>query len=188
MANRLARLPAAGTEAAARRTVSPDRTGGPDGTGASNRTVSANHSGNLDLDALTSSLGYLLRRLQLAYKQHFLREARSNVVQPRYVGAMYVIGLNPGVTPSQMRAALGLDAVQTALMLNALEERGLIVRRPSATDGRSRAVHLTAAGRRMFGKLQVVAARVEQDFISARLTQQEAAQLISLMTRLLSHR
>jgi DNA-binding MarR family transcriptional regulator len=167
MANRLARLPAARTEAAARRTGSSDRTG------------------NLDLDVLTSSLGYLLRRLQLAYKQHFLREAGSAVVQPRYVGAMYVIGLNPGVTPSQMRAALGLDAVQTALMLNALEERELIVRRPSATDGRSRAVHLTSAGRRMFAKLQGVAARVEQDFVSAALTREESVQLISLMTRLL---
>jgi len=101
---------------------------------------------------------------------------------------MYVIGLNPGVTPSQMSAALGLDAVQTALMLNALEERDLVVRRLSATDGRSRAVHLTPAGRRMFAKLQVVAKRVEQDFVSTALTRQETAQLISLMARLLAKR
>jgi DNA-binding MarR family transcriptional regulator len=101
---------------------------------------------------------------------------------------MYVIGLNPGVTPSQMSAALGLDAVQTALMLNALEERGLVVRRLSRTDGRSRAVHLTPAGRRSFAKLQIVATRVEQDFVSAALTQKETAQLISLMTRLLGER
>jgi DNA-binding MarR family transcriptional regulator len=170
MANRLARRPAAKTQAAPR------------------RTDTSKHTGNLDLEALTSSLGYLLRRLQLAYKTHFLREARSNVVQPRYVGAMYVIGLNPGVTPSQMSAALGLDAVQTALMLNALEERDLVVRRLSATDGRSRAVHLTPAGRRMFAKLQVVAKRVEQDFVSTALTRQETAQLISLMARLLAKR
>jgi MarR family transcriptional regulator, temperature-dependent positive regulator of motility len=167
MANRLARLPAAKAEAAAPRAGSSPR------------------SGDLELGVLTSSLGYLLRRLQLAYKKHFLREAHATGLQPRHVGAMYVIGLNPGVTPSQMSAALGLDAVQTALMLNALEERGLIVRRLSRTDGRSRAVHLTPAGRRAFAKLQVVATRVEQDFVSAALTQQEAAQLISLMTRLL---
>ncbi len=70
---------------------------------------------------------------------------------------MYVIGLNPGVTPSQMSAALGLDAVHTALLLNALEERGLIVRRLSQTDGRSRVVHLTPAGRKAFAKLRIVA-------------------------------
>ena len=170
MANRLARLPAAKTQAATRR------------AGRSKR------ADPLDLEALTSSLGYLLRRLQLAYKTHYLREAGSAVVQPRYVGAMFVIGLNPGVTPSQMSAALGLDAVQTALMLNALEERELVVRRPSQTDGRSRAVHLTPAGRRMFAKLQIVAKRVEQDFVSTALTRQETAQLISLMGRLLTGR
>jgi DNA-binding MarR family transcriptional regulator len=170
MANRLARRPAAKAEAA---TPHAGRSRG---------------SGDLDVALLTSSLGYLLRRLQLAYKKHFLREARSTKLQPQHVGAMYVIGLNPGVTPSQMSAALGLDAVHTALMLNALEERGLVVRRLSRTDGRSRVVHLTPAGRRAFAKLQIVATRVEQDFVSPALTQQETAQLISLMTRLLGDR
>lgn len=170
MANRLARLPAAKIEAA------PPRAG------------SLRRSGDLELGVLTSSLGYLLRRLQLAYKKHFLREARSSDLQPRHVGAMYVIGLNPGVTPSQMSGALGLDAVQTALMLNALEERGLLVRRLSRTDGRSRVVHLTPAGRKAFAKLQIVATRVEQQFVSTALTRQETAQLISLMTRLLGDR
>src|SRR5262245_54438393 len=86
MANRLARAPAAKVEAAAPRAAGRSRRG----------------SDDLDLGALTNSLGYLLRRLQLAYKKHFLREARSTNLQPRYVGAMYVVGLNPGVTPSQM--------------------------------------------------------------------------------------
>ena len=85
-------------------------------------------------------------------------------------------------------SALGLDAVHTALMLNALEERGLLVRRLSKTDGRSRAVHLTPAGRKMFTKLQIVATQVEREFVSTALTQQETAQLISLMTRLLGDR
>lgn len=167
MASRLARAPAARTDAP---------------TASTGRSPAGSE---LDLGSLTSSLGYLLRRLQLAYKKHFLREARSINLQPQHVGAMYAIGLNPGVTPSQMSAALGLDAVQTTLMLSALEERGLIVRRLSKTDGRSRLVHLTPAGRKTFAKLQTVAVQVEQDFASAALTREETAQLVSLMTRLL---
>jgi len=111
------------------------------------RTRSSRHNPGLDLGVLTSSLGYLLRRLQLAYKKQFLREAGSSQLQPRYVGAMYVIGLNPGVTPSQMSAALGLDDVHTTLLLNALEERGLVARTRSETDRRRYVVSLTAAGR-----------------------------------------
>jgi DNA-binding MarR family transcriptional regulator len=140
----------------------------------------------LQLEPLTRSLGYLLRRLQLAYKKHFMREARSSNLQPKHVGAMFVIGLNPGITPSQMSLALGLDPVQTALSLNSLQERGLIVRRLSKSDGRSRAVHLTPAGQKAFAKLQELTARVEQTFISAALSPQETAQLLSLMGRLLS--
>ena len=85
MANRLARASAAKADAAIPRAAASRR------------------GGELDVGPLTSSLGYLLRRLQLAYKKHFLREARSTNLQPRYVGAMYVVGLNPGVTPSQMK-------------------------------------------------------------------------------------
>ena len=155
---------------------------------ATPRAAESQRGAELETDALTRSLGYLLRRLQLAYKKQFLRETDSTDLQPRYVGAMYVIGLNPGVTPSQMSAALGLDAVHTALLLNALEERGLAVRSASQTDGRSRVVHLTAAGRKAFAKLQIVAARVEQEFVAGILTPQETAQLISLMTRLLQDR
>ncbi len=141
----------------------------------------------MQVDALTGSLGYLLRRLQLAYKKHFLRETGSSGLQPRYVGAMYVIGLNPGVTPSQMSAALGLDAVhRPAAQCIGGARAGRSA--PSPTDGRSRVVHLTAAGRKAFGKLQIVAERVEREFVAGALTPQETAQLISLMTRLLQPR
>jgi MarR family transcriptional regulator, temperature-dependent positive regulator of motility len=170
MANRLARLPAAKAEPAM------------PGAARTRRSEA------LELGVLTSSLGYLLRRLQLAYKKHFMREALPINLQPQHVGAMYVVGLNPGVTPSQMSAALGLDAVQTALMLNALEERGLVVRQLARNDRRSRVVHLTPAGRKTFAKLQVLATRVEHDFVADALTPQETAQLISLMTRLLGAR
>jgi DNA-binding MarR family transcriptional regulator len=170
MANRLARRPSAKAEPA------PAAAG------------SVPRNGDLQLGILPSSLGYLLRRLQLAYKKQFLQAARPINLQPQHVGAMYVVGLNPGVTPSQMSAALGLDAVHTALMLNALEERGLIVRQLAANDRRSRIVHLTPAGRKTFAKLQAIASQVERDFVGDALTAQETAQLVSLMARLLSAR
>ena len=98
---------------------------------------------------------------------------------------MYVIGLNPGVTPSQMSGALGLDAVQTALMLNALEERGLLVRRLSRTDGRSRLVHLTPAGKAFEGELKKAARVREQRFVSS-LDVQERAQASALLHKLVA--
>lgn len=140
----------------------------------------------LDAATLTASLGYLLRRLQLAYRKHFTRVAGPDGVSPNHVGAMYVIGLNPGVTPTRIGTALGLDGAQVATMLNALEQRGLVARKISRADGRSRAVHLTAAGRRAFATVQAVAEEAEASFVAGRLDAAETRQLIGLMSRLLA--
>jgi len=139
---------------------------------------------DLNVESLTQSLGYQLRRVQLAFKKHFLHEAKSTGLQPQDVGAMFVIGLNPGVTPSQMSAALGLDVAQITIMLNKLELRRLVTRRVSKSDGRSRAVYLTTGGRKEFETLREITATVEKSFIGDVLTKEEAAQLISMLARL----
>ena len=139
---------------------------------------------DLDVETLTRSLGYQLRRVQLAFKKHYLKEAKSTGLQPQDVGAMFVIGLNPGVTPSQMSAALSLDVAQITIMLNKLELRRLVTRRVSKSDGRSRAVHLTTTGKREFLTLRKIAPMAEKSFIGDALTKDEAALLISLLARL----
>lgn|GEM_PF-587469 len=148
----------------------------------------ATESGALELTALTASLGYLLRRLQLAYKKHFTRVAGSAGIPANHVGAMFAIGLNPGVTPSQLCAALGIDAAQVTSMLNQLELKKLIKRKSSKLDGRSRAIELTAAGERVFATTQNIALEAEQTFTQDILDAAEARQLVMLLSRLLSGR
>jgi DNA-binding MarR family transcriptional regulator len=99
---------------------------------------------------------------------------------------MFVIGLNPGVTPTQMSAALGLEGAQIATMLNKLELRRLITRRVSKSDGRSRAVHLTATGKAEFKQLRKVSTQVERSFLADTLNEAEAAQLGALLARLVA--
>ncbi len=139
---------------------------------------------DLDVAPLVRSLGYQLRRVQLAFKKHYLKEAHATGLQPQDVGAMFLIGLNPGVTPTQMSAALGLDVAQVAIMLNKLELRRLVTRRVSKTDGRSRAVHLTASGKKEFETLRGITATAEKTFVAGSLTKDEAELLISLLARL----
>ena len=141
---------------------------------------------DLDMGTLPRSLGYHLRLVQLAYKKHFLRVAGGAGLQPQHVGAMFIVGLNPGVTPSLLGSALGMDVAQVALLLNALELRGLLTRRTSQLDGRSRIVELTDAGRIAFGKLQTSAAKVETSFAAGALSPPEMETLISLLARLLA--
>ncbi|HWJ70993.1 MAG TPA: MarR family winged helix-turn-helix transcriptional regulator [Sphingobium sp.] len=135
--------------------------------------------------ALSSSLGYLLRRLQLDFKKHFTRMAGTDGFHPNHVGAMFTIGDNPGVTPSQLGAALGIEPAQVATMLNALDALGYIARKASKTDGRSRRVHLTAAGKRKFEEVRTIALDVERTFIGDALSPAETRVLVGLLSRLL---
>lgn len=139
----------------------------------------------LETVALSSSLGYLLRRLQLNFKKHFTRMAGPDGFHPNHVGAMFIIGDNPGVTPSQLCVALGMEPAQVATMLNALEALGYIARKASKTDGRSRRVHLTAAGKRKFAEVRDIALNVERNFIGDALSPAETRMLVDLLSRLL---
>lgn len=161
------------------------------GESASIELVPASPAGdpeNVEMAALTASLGYLLRRLQLAYKKHFTRVAGPAGVQANQVGAMFAIGLNPDITPSQLCVALGMDAAQVTTMLNQLEVKKLIKRKSSKVDGRSRAVTLTAAGEKLFRTTQATALEAEQTFTKGILDEAEAQQLVALLSRLLAGR
>ena len=140
----------------------------------------------LALDPLKSSLGYLLRRLQLSYKKHFTRKVGPNGIQASQVGAVFTIGFNPGVTPSQLGAALGIDAAQVTTILNQLELKRFIKRRSSKLDGRSRAVSLTASGQRQFHALQEMVVEAERTFIGETLSDEEVRLVYGLLARLLA--
>lgn len=138
----------------------------------------------IDYGPLDKYLGYYLRRLYDDYRKHFVAKADDMDVTPREVGALFVIGLNPGLTPSHLSGALSLDGAQITSMLNMFENRGLLERRVSSTDARSRLVYLTPAGRAMMKRLEKVIGEYDRDFSGGSLTDEELAQLVGLLAKL----
>ena len=140
----------------------------------------------VDFGPLNQYLGFYLRRIHEDYRKHFVLQAGDLDVQPREVGAMFVIGLNPGLTPSQLSAALAMDGAQITAMLNLFDARGLLERRVSTIDARSRLVYLTADGKKMLGKLRKLVGVFDRDFIDGALSDAELDQLIALLAKLLA--
>lgn len=138
----------------------------------------------LDFGPLSQYLGFYLRRLYDDYRKHFVSAAGDLDIQPREVGALFVIGLNPGLTPSQLSVALALDGAQITAMLNLFEARGLLERRVSNLDARSRLVYLTAAGKTMLGRLRKLVDGFDRSFSGNALTDSELEQLIGLLAKL----
>ncbi len=56
----------------------------------------------------------------------------------------------------ELAEALTTDAPAATVAVNDLEERGLVERRPHPTDGRTKLVSLTAAGRRVLAQVRAV--------------------------------
>nr|WP_253951124.1 MarR family winged helix-turn-helix transcriptional regulator [Novosphingobium sp. SG751A] len=138
----------------------------------------------IEVGPLTQYLGYYLRRLYEAYRRHFLKVAGEFDFGPREVGAVFVIGLNPGLTPSQLREALAMDGAQITALLNTFERRGYIERRVSPTDGRSRHVFLTVDGGALLARLKEVVGWFDESFSQGVLSEEEMAELLRLLTKL----
>jgi DNA-binding MarR family transcriptional regulator len=138
----------------------------------------------VDFGPLSQYLGYYLRRLYDSYRKHFVAQAGDLNVQPREVGALFAIALNPGLTPSQLSVALALDGAQITAMLNTFDARGFVERRVSVADARSRLVYLTPAGRKMLDRLRKVVGAFDRSFAGDSLTDEELGQLIGLLAKL----
>lgn len=139
---------------------------------------------DLDLGMLTSLSGYLVRRVQLAVWQDFLRGFSGTGITPAQFSALVVIGANPGVIQTVLANALAIERSAMVPLIDHLEELGLAIRVPSATDRRSRALHLTARGTAVLRDLERLV-REHEARVTAALTPAEHETLLALLRKMM---
>jgi DNA-binding MarR family transcriptional regulator len=139
----------------------------------------------VDLRPLNSSIGYTVRRAQLALFADFVTSLREVNLRPGQFGVLMVVHGNPGLSQSDICAVLGFQKTNLVPLISGLEARGLIVRKPGLQDRRSYALHLTARGRNVMRRALDLQASQE-----ARLTEQLGesgrATLLTLLGQLLA--
>jgi len=111
----------------------------------------------LGLGVLENHLGYFLRRAQVAVFQDFIRTLAEIDISPAQYSVLVVIGANRGPSQAEVAEFLGIERARLVRMLDHLEKRGLTQRLPSATDRRSHALHLTAAGQKTLKRAKALA-------------------------------
>ena len=137
----------------------------------------------LDLSALTSIVGYPLRRAQLAVFEDFSRRFAALKLSPAQYSALVVIAANPGRKQSEIAGALGIQRPNFVAMMDELERRGLAERLRTPVDRRSRALALTAAGSALVARARRI--QGEQEMEVERLIGREGrAQLVAALARL----
>jgi DNA-binding MarR family transcriptional regulator len=91
------------------------------------------------VNAIFGGYHAVTRRLHLATRQHGLEAGEALVLA--------VVLREPGCSPGQIRANLGLHRSTLSSILDRLQLDGLIHRAPSSIDGRRFEISLTTAGR-----------------------------------------
>ena len=107
----------------------------------------------------------------------------EDLVIPEY-GALTVLDAEPGIDQQGLASRLGIDKMSAGQMVDRLEARGLVSRRPHPTDRRARALHLTPEGLALRRRLRphTLAA---QDRILAPLRPEERPLFVDLLTRII---
>jgi DNA-binding MarR family transcriptional regulator len=137
----------------------------------------------IDYGPLESSIGYRLRRAQLAIFEDVIRIFDEVGLRPGSFSVLAVIGRNPGLKQSEVSAALGIQRTNFVGLIDSLERRGLAVRKPSEKDRRSYALHLTPAGRELVARATELQRRHEAA-LAKRLGPDGRESLLELLQRL----
>jgi DNA-binding MarR family transcriptional regulator len=111
-------------------------------------------------------LGYLLKHAQLRFYELHAEALASYGINGRELAVLLV--LDTGEPASQQQAAqrLGIDRTTMVALLDTLEDKGIVVRRPSAEDRRKNVVELTPEGHETLRKATQASDEAERRFLA----------------------
>jgi DNA-binding MarR family transcriptional regulator len=110
------------------------------------------------------------------------RMARLDL-DPREVVLLRHVAAAEGQSQQALAESLQIPASRMVALVDGLEQRGLMERRPIAGDRRVRALHLSRDGRRVLRKVMDASAKHEAELCSG-LDASDRTQLIGLLSRL----
>ncbi len=136
----------------------------------------------VNTDYLESLVGYNARRATLVIIELFLQRMAVYDLRPVDFSVMSLIFHNPGITSRQLCATLGILPPNLVGMVNELEKRGLIAKRPHPSDGRATGLHPTPSGLELLQQAEKTAMALEAE-ATTRLSVAERKTLIRLLKK-----
>lgn len=126
---------------------------------------------------------FLLAQLGAHAAARFAQRISELDLTPAQAGLLRLITRNPGQSQQAIARQLGTPASRLVLLVDGLEERGLIERRRDPADRRHYALYLTGDGTAFMKELGRLGA-AHEDAMTEGLTADERAVLNDLLSRL----
>ena len=97
----------------------------------------------ITMEAVYAAPGYLFRRMQQIAVALFMEECRAFDLTPVQYAALVAIHTHPGIDATRLSAVIAFDRSTLGSVIERLEAKKLIARKPSAEDKRVKLLYLT---------------------------------------------
>jgi MarR family transcriptional regulator, lower aerobic nicotinate degradation pathway regulator len=100
----------------------------------------------ITMDAVYAAPGYLFRRMQQIAVAIFVEECKAHDLTPVQYAALIAIHTHPGIDATRLSAVIAFDRSTLGSVIERLEAKGHIDRKPAREDRRVKLLYLTKAG------------------------------------------
>jgi MarR family transcriptional regulator, lower aerobic nicotinate degradation pathway regulator len=105
-----------------------------------------NNKDDVTMDAVYTAPGYLFRRMQQIAVALFIEECRDFDLTPVQYAALIAIRTHPGIDATRLSAVIAFDRSTLGSVIERLEAKEFIERKPALEDKRVKLLYLTKAG------------------------------------------
>jgi DNA-binding MarR family transcriptional regulator len=137
----------------------------------------------ITMDAVYTAPGYLFRRMQQIAVALFVEECKAFDLTPVQYASLVAIHTHPGIDATRLSAVIAFDRSTLGNVIERLESKTFIERKPAREDKRVKLLYLTKAGaatlRDIVPSVERAQARMLQPLKSA-----DRKTLLALMTQL----
>jgi DNA-binding MarR family transcriptional regulator len=130
-------------------------------------------------------LAYLFKHAERLMSELHVETLAPFDIHARDLGVLLAIDSNEPASQQQIAQRMGVDRTTMVAIIDALEAKGLIARRPDTEDRRRNVVELTPAGQDMLRE-GIAASDAAEAELLAPLSPEENLQLRNLLARVLA--
>ena len=140
-------------------------------------------SAAVTMDAVYTKPGYLFRRMQQIAVAIFVEECRAYDLTPVQYAALVAIRTHPGIDATRLSAVIAFDRSTLGSVIERLETKQYIERKPAREDKRVKLLHLTKKGAALLRNIVPLVDRAQARMLQP-LKQADRKTLLALLTQL----
>ena len=104
----------------------------------------------ITMDAVYAAPGYLFRRMQQIAVSIFMEECKAFDLTPVQYAALIAIHTHPGIDATRLSAVIAFDRSTLGSVIERLQAKDFVERRPAPEDKRIKLLYLTKSGAAIF--------------------------------------